>query len=69
MMKYTVDMKTKQNKPKLGRPPKPKALKQSESVQVVLTPSERRELAKQAKAAGLTAAGYLRNLFLKQRGC
>ena len=56
------------DKPKrMGRPPKPKALKQSEAVQVLLTPSERRKLAKDAKAAGKSLGGYLRELWLKNR--
>ncbi|MFH1732305.1 MAG: hypothetical protein ABIF82_11735 [Planctomycetota bacterium] len=58
------------DKPKrMGRPPKPKALKQSEAIQVLLTPSERRQLAKDAKAAGRSLGGYLRELWLaKQKG-
>jgi hypothetical protein len=53
----------------MGRPPKPKAQKQSEPVTVLLTPSERRELAKAAKAAGHSLGGHLRELWLRtQKG-
>ena len=59
--------KTQRSAKRMGRPPKPKALKQSEAVQVLLTPSERRHLAKDAKAAGRSLGGYLRELWLSQR--
>jgi hypothetical protein len=56
------------DKPKrMGRPPKAKAQKQSEAVQVLLTPSERRQLAKDAKAAGHSLGGHLRELWLSER--
>lgn len=35
-----------------GRPPKPRAEKQSECVMVRLTPADKRQLARDAKAAG-----------------
>ena len=56
------------NKPKrMGRPPKPKGLKQSRGVQAWFTPDERRALAADAKRAGLTRGGYLRDLWLRCR--
>jgi len=56
------------NKPKrMGRPPKPKNLKQSEAVVSLFTPAERRALAADAKRAGLTLGGYLRDLWLRSR--
>ena len=61
-------MSKRPGKPKrMGRPPKAKGLKQSKGVQAWFTPAEWRALAADAKRAGLTRGGYLRDLWLRSR--
>jgi len=54
-------------KPKMGRPPKPAEEKQSERVNVSMTPEERRTLEREANEAGLSLAGYLRDCWKRRR--
>lgn len=51
----------------MGRPPLPKADRRSKDVKAKLTPSEYRALVKDARAAGMTLGGYLRDLWLRSR--
>jgi len=44
---------------RMGRPPKPKADKQSCQVSVKLTPGELRRLRSEAKRAGMSLAGWI----------
>lgn len=61
-------MRHGQRKPKMGRPPKPKAEKQSERIAVNVTRAEYRAIVEDAKAAGLSLSAYLLNCWKKGRG-
>ena len=50
-----------------GRPPKLKSTKRGKCVMVRLTNAERRQLAKDAKAAGDSLGGHLREVWLSNR--
>jgi uncharacterized protein (DUF1778 family) len=53
---------------KMGRPPKPKAEKQSERIGVRVTPAEYRTISKDAKAAGMSRGAFLVKCWKKGRG-
>ena len=61
-------MEPKKPKTKMGRPPKPKAEKQSERIAVNVTRAEYRAIVEDAKAAGLSLSAYLLNCWKKGRG-
>lgn len=47
-------------KKRMGRPPKPKAMRKGKRVELRLTITEYRKLAEKARAAGLSVSGFLR---------
>lgn len=47
-------------KKRMGRPPKPKAMKKGKRLELRLTDAEHRKLAAKAKAAGLSVSEFLR---------
>jgi len=47
-------------KKRMGRPPKPKALRKGKRLELRLTDAEYRKLAEKAKAAGLSVSEFLR---------
>jgi hypothetical protein len=61
-------MNSKNPKPKMGRPPKPKGKKQSARIAVNVTPAEYRAIEEDAKAAKLSLSAYLMECWKKGRG-
>ena len=61
-------MNDRKPKAKMGRPPKPKAEKQSARIAVNVTPAEYRSIEQDAKAAGLSLSAYLLECWKKARG-
>jgi len=59
-------MHAKKPRAKMGRPPKPRAEKQSERIAVNVTPAEYRAIKEDAKAAGLSLSAYLLDCWKKR---
>ena len=62
-----ITMNTKSNKRKVGRPARPAEEKQSARVAVSLTVTQMRELAADAKKAGMSRSAYLTSLWERHR--